>query len=130
MPKQYRDEIDELNEMQEHQSNPAYWINRLPGSFPLKRSKGLFIIGLIQTIIMVPAFIMMLIDITLNSRPSNYLIATIILGAFSILLVAYTIRIRPLKHNNARSQAEMDEIRHKENKEKKKDLPKRRKDYK
>ena len=78
---------------------------------------------------MVPAFIIMLIDYTLNSRPWNYLVVTIILGVFSIILVLYTLRMRPMKRHNVRTQAELDEIRRKENREKKKDLPKRRKDY-
>jgi len=130
MPKPNRDDIDDLNEWQEHQYNPGYWINRLPAGFPLKRSWGLFIIGLIQAILFLPAFIFMLIDYISTTRPWNYLVATIILGVFSILIVLWTISVMPLKRDNVRTQAEMDEIRRKENQEKKKDLPKRRKDYK
>lgn len=130
MPKRKRDDIADLNEWQEHQYNTGYWINKLQPGFPPKRSKGYFIFGLIHVIFFAPAFTFMLIDITFNSRPSNHLIATIILGAFSLLMVAFTIRMRPLKRDKVRTQAELDEIRRKENKEKKKDLPKRRKDYK
>ena len=116
MPKPNRNEIDDLNEWQEHQYNPGYWVNRLPAGFPPKRSKGWFIIGLIQAILIVPAFIILLVDYTFNNRPSNYLVATIILGVFSILIVLYAFSQRPLKRGKALTQAEMDEIRRKEEK--------------
>jgi len=130
MPKPKRNDIRDLNEWQEHQYNPGYWINRFSPSFPPKRSKGMFILGLIQSIIMVPGFLIMLIDYTFNTRPWNYLVATIILGVCSIIIVLFTIRMKPLKSDKVQTQAELDEIRRKENQEKKKDLPKRRKDYK
>ena len=79
---------------------------------------------------MVPGFLIMLIDYTFNTRPWNYLVATIILGVCSIIIVLFTIRMKPLKSDKVQTQAELDEIRRKENQEKKKDLPKRRKDYK
>ena len=80
---------------------------------------GAFIIGLIQAILIVPAFLIILIDYFFNNRAWNHLVVTILLGVFSILIVLFTIRMRPLKSDKARTQVEMDEIRRKENQEKK-----------
>ena len=130
MPKRQKDEFEKLNEWQDHQYNPGYWVNRIPFAYPPKRSRGIFLIYLIQAVLIVPAFFIFLVAYILDNNQTVFLFMTWFTGFFSVILILLLIRYRPLPTSRIRTQEEQDEIRRKENQEKKKDLPKRRKDYK
>jgi hypothetical protein len=130
MPKQHRDEFENLKEWQDHQYNPGYWVNRIPFAYPPKRSKGIFLTYLIQAALIIPAFIIFLAAYLLDGNQTVFLVMMLFTGVFSVILILLLIRYRPLPEGKIKTQAERDEIRRKENLEKKKDLPKRRKDYK
>ncbi len=125
--KDKKDKIGELEEWQEHQYNPGYWIGRFSPQFPQKRTLGNWIINLIDVIMLVPTFFIVFV-LYLIDRDRFYLMPLGVLGVFSILSVLRAIRLKPDLERSL-SQVEMEEIRRKENKSKKRNLPKRRKDY-
>ena len=116
-----KDQITQFNEWQDHQYNPGYWVNRLPPYFPPGRSIGFWIIALIDMLVIVPAFFFMsYIHFFVEKDPGRVIVIGI-LGAFSILMILRSLRLKPPE--NQMTQAKRDEIRRKENKERKRKLP-------
>ncbi len=122
-----QDPISELNEWQEHQYNPGYWINR-PPFFPPKRTKGWWILSLIDVFLVVPAFFIIAGIYFFVEQNKLFLVPLVILGLFSILLLRRALIFKPYKPGTPH-QAEIEEINRKNKKERKKKQPKRRKDY-
>jgi len=112
-----QDEIDKLIEWQEHQNNPGYWLTHLTFFEPPKPSRGFFIVGMIDVILLVPTFIFALVVFILT-RSREILFLLIGLGVFSVLAVLRAIRLRPPEKVEM-SQSELDAIRRAEKKEKK-----------
>ena len=126
MTKEKRDPIEELNEWQEHQYNPGYWVNRFSPEFPPKKSLGFWLIDLFQFLFFGFWFIIVVIVMILDDP--KYFPLLIILGVGEVYLALRLIRLKP--DRKQRTQEEWDEIRRKQNKERKRDLPKRNKNYK
>lgn len=57
MGKKKRDPIADLEEWQEHQYNPGYWINRIPPWIPTRRTIGFWLLSLIDVLIIKPTFL-------------------------------------------------------------------------
>ncbi len=127
MTRKDHDPISELNEWQEHQYNSGYWVNRFSPFFPPKRSKGFWIIALIDLFVIVPTFFFMSFVYIFVEPTSQLLVGTIVLGVFSIIIILRAINLKP--PSRQKHQQELDEIQRKENKERKKKLPKRPKNY-
>jgi hypothetical protein len=127
MSQKNRDPIEELNEWQEHQYNPGYWVNRFSPRLPPRKTKGIWILEIISLVWIVIGFIAAVIAYFVAGPLPVIKFSLWLFGIFTILAL---IRARNLKPKEFEfSQQERDEIRRKEKKEKKKDLPKRRKDY-
>jgi hypothetical protein len=122
-----KDEMDKIQEWQEHQYNPFYWVNRFSPLFPPKRTRGFWIISLLDLFLILPAFLTFC-WMYLAERNSQYLPFVVMLGALSVVLTLRAIQLRP-DFKKRKSQAEVDEMNRIRNEEKKKKLPKRRKDY-
>jgi hypothetical protein len=118
-------EIDGLEEWREHQLNPGYWVNKLP-PFLTKRSKGFWIISLIDFFLIVPAF---LFTLWMDLSDGNHIYDPLlwILGIASIVATLRAIRLKP-DAPKGKSQIEIDNENRRRKKEKKK-MPKVRKDY-
>ena len=121
------DEMDKIQEWQEHQYNPFYWVNKVSPLFPPKRTRGFWIISLLDLLLILPAFVTFC-WVYVTERNSEYLPFVLVLGVLSIILTLRAIRLRP-GFNQGKSQPEIEELNHIQKKEKKKKLPKRRKDY-
>ena len=121
------DEMDKIQEWQEHQHNPYYWVNKFSPLFPPKRTLGFWILCLLDVFLIVPAFLAFC-WLYSSERTTRHLLLVVMFGMFAMLVILRAIRLRP-DFNRRRSQAEIDEMRHIKKKEKKKNLPKRRKDY-
>ena len=125
MSKKEPDDIQMLNEWQEHQLNPGYWVNRFSIFFPAKRTVGLWIIALIEFFMIVPTFIISSLIYLFIDRDPSYVPLIVILGFFSIFATLRAFRLKPDFEEKQKGNT------HKpSHKEKKKKLPKRRKDYK
>ena len=123
---QNTDEIDKIEEWQEHQYNPLYWVNRFSPFFPPKRTRGGWITSLIGLFLNLPAFLAFCWSYFVESN-STALPFVLIFGALSVIMVLLAIRLKP-DFNQGKSQTEVEE-RSRIKTRKKKKLPKRRKDY-
>ena len=128
MSKKYRDPIEDLNEWQEHMYNPGHWVNRFPPHFPPKPSIGFWILSMIDVILIVPAFILLTIQHVFGKKMPGGPILIGFYGIFSLFSILRAIRLKPGKKDSI-PQEIRDEIRRKQNRDRKKNLPKRRKDY-
>jgi hypothetical protein len=128
MPKPKRDIFVDLEEWQEHQYNPYYWVNRISLGTFRRRSKGWFIVTLIEIGMILPAFILSVAAYFSGDHRNLVIAGMILFGLLSVVSILTAIRLKPKKY--VMSQEERDEIRQKENEEIKKAHPKRRKDYK
>jgi len=120
-----KNEIDNLEEWREHQLNPGYWINKIPPFLP-KRSKGFWIISLIDFFLLVPAFLFSL-WMYLSENDKSLIPLVLISGVGSVIATLRAMRLKP-ESPKGKSQLEIEE----ENRQRKKDrkkLPKVRKDY-
>jgi hypothetical protein len=120
------DEMDEIQEWQEHQYNPFYWVNRFSPMFPLKRTRGGWITSLIGLFLNLPAFLAFCWSyfVERNSASFPFMLT---FGALSVIMVLLAIRLKP-DFNHGKSQAEVENRNRIQNRKRKK-LPKRRKDY-
>ena len=126
MAKEKRDPIAELEEWQEHQYNPGYWVNRLPPGFPLKRERRLSL-GYLFLFVFYLVFVIFVLIVILSGE-TFYFPLLFLFGVPAIYSLWRFFRHKP--DPRQRTQEEMDEIRRKENQERKRDLPKRNKNYK
>lgn len=117
MTKKVKGQFSQFNEWQDHQYNPGYWINRFTPYFPPRRSKGFWIIALIDFFVIVPTFFVMSFIYLFVEQTNQLLGGTILLGVFSIIVILRAINLKPPEMG--RTQEELDEIRRKENKERK-----------
>jgi len=123
---QNTDEIDKIEEWQEHQYNPLYWVDRFSPLFPPKRTRGSWITSLIGLFLNLPAFAAFGWSYFAD-RNSASLPWMLVFGALSIVLTLLAIRLRPDSHQE-KNQTKVEDRSH-VRKQKKKKLPKRRKDY-
>ena len=121
------DEMDKIQEWQEHQYNPLYWVNKFSPLFPPKRTRGFWITSLIGLALNLPIFLTFCWTY-FAERNSESLPFVLIFGALSVIMTLLAIRLRP-DFNRRKSQTQIEELNRIHNKEKKKKLPKRRKDY-
>ena len=117
------DEIDQIEEWQEHQYNPLYWVDRFSPLFPPKRTRGSWITSLIGLFLNIPVFLAFCWSYFADKN-SGSLPYVLIFGALSVILTLLAIRLRPDFHIGKKQ--ELNRIRHQQKKNK---LPKRRKDY-
>lgn len=127
MSRQDNDPIEDLKEWQEHQYNLPYWINRNTPFFPPKRGWGMFLFEFIQYLLMLAGFILIAIA-NYYERDNKFIAVLVILGVFLIMATLRMLKFKPKK--KTLSQVKRDALRRRENKERKRDLPRRRKDYK
>ena len=120
------DEIEKIQEWQEHQHSPLYWVNKFSPLFPPKRTRGFWITSLIGLFLFLPGFLAFCWSYFADGN-SESLPLMLIFGALSLIMILLTIRLRPDFHTGKR-QTQIEELHHIQNEEKKK-LPKRRKDY-
>ncbi len=121
------DEIDQIEEWQEHQYDPFYWVNKFSPLFPPKRTRGFWITSLIGLFLNIPVFLAFCWSYFADKN-SGSLPFVLIFGALTVVLTLLTFRLRPEVHQG-KSQTEVEELNRNQNKEEKKKLPKRRKDY-
>jgi hypothetical protein len=121
------DELDKIQEWQEHQYSPFYWVNRFSPLFPPKRTLGFWITSLIGLFLFLPGFLAFGWSY-FAERNSEALPFVLIFGALSLVMILLSIRLRP-DFNKKKSQAEAQEMNRIKKQKKKKKHPKRRKDY-
>ena len=121
------DELEKNQEWQEHQYSPFYWVNKISPLFPPKRTRGVWITSLIGLFLSLPGFLAFCWSY-FAERNSEALPLMLIFGALSLIMILLTIRLRPDFHKVKR-QSEVEEQKRAQSQEKKKKLPKRRKDY-
>ena len=119
-------EIDKIEEWQEHQYNPLYWVDKFSPLFPPKRTRGFWITSLIALFLNIPVFLAFCWSYFAD-RNSGSLPFVLIFGALCVILILLAIRLKP-DSNHGESRTEGEERNHTQNRKKKK-LPKRRKDY-
>jgi hypothetical protein len=120
-----KNEIDGLEEWREHQLNPGYWVNKIPPFLP-KRTKGFWILSLIDFFLIIPAFLFSL-WMYLSEGSQVYVPLLWILGIGSVVVTLRTINLKP-EPPKGKTQIEIEEENRQRKKELKK-LPKVRKDY-
>jgi hypothetical protein len=101
------DEMDKIQEWQQHQHNPYYWVNKFSPLFPPRRTVGFWILSLIDVLLIVPAFLAFC-WLYFSERTTAHLGLVIIFGAFTVLVTLRAIRLRPY-FNGRKSQVEMEE---------------------
>jgi hypothetical protein len=121
------DEMDKIQEWQEHQYNPFYWTNRFSPLFPPKRTLGFWIASLLGLFLSLPAFLAFGWSY-FAERNSESLLFALIFGALSLVMTLLSIRLRP-DFRKKKSQVEAKELTRTKRQKKKKKFPKRRKDY-
>ena len=121
------DEMEKIREWQEHQHSPLYWVDKLSPLFPPRRTRGFWITSWIGLFLFLPGFLAFCWSY-FAERNSGSLPLMLICGALSLIMILLTIRLRPDFHQEKR-QAEVEEQKRVQNQEKKKKLPRRRKDY-
>jgi hypothetical protein len=121
------DEIDKIEEWQEHQYNPLYWVDRFSPLFPPKRTWGSWITSLIGLFLNLPAFVAFCWSYFADRNRAS-LPWMLVFGALSVILALLVIRLKP-DFDQGKSQPEAEEKNRMRNQQKKKKLPKRRKDY-
>lgn len=124
---QEKDEMDKIQEWQEHQYNPFYWANRFSPLFPPKKTPGFWIASLLGLFLSLPAFLAFGWSY-FAERNIESLIFALIFGALSLVMTILSIRLRPDFHKK-KNQVEAKELNRTKRQKKKKKLPKRRKDY-
>ena len=120
-------EMKKIREWQEHQYNPFYWVDRFSPLFPPKRTRGSWITNLTGLFIILPGFLAFCWSYFADKN-SGSLPFVVIFGGLSLVMVLLAIRLRPDLHQG-KSQMETQKLNRIQNQEKKKKLPKRRKDY-
>lgn len=121
------DEIDQIEEWQEHQYSPLYWVDKFSPLFPPKRTRGYWITSLIGLFLSLPPFVAFCWSFFVE-RNGESLPFMLIFGALSVIMTLLAIRLRPVSHK-VKSQTEKQELNRIPHQQKKKKLPKRRKDY-
>jgi len=121
------DEMDQIEEWQEHQHSPLYWVDKFSPLFPPKRTRGFWVTSLIGLFIFLPAFLAFCWSYFADGN-SESLPLVLIFGALSLIMILLAIRLRPDFHKGKR-QTEVEEQKRVQSQEKKEKLPKRRKDY-
>src|SRR5512144_3170934 len=101
------DEINQIQEWQEHQYNPFYWINKYSPLFPPKRTRGFWITSLIGSFLNLPVFVAVCWSYFADKN-SESLQFVLIFGALSAILTLLAIRLRP-NSNRGNSQTEVEE---------------------
>jgi hypothetical protein len=120
-------EMDKIQEWQEHQYNPFYWVNRISPLFPPKKTLGSWITNLLGLFLSLPAFLAFGWSYFAERNIESLLLA-LIFGTLSLVMTLLTIRLRP-GFNKKKSQIEAKELNRSKKQKRKKKLPKRRKDY-
>ena len=120
-------EMDKIEEWQEHQYSPLYWVDKLSPLFPPKRTRGFWITSLIGLFLSLPPFLAFCWSYFAD-RNSESLPYVLIFGALSLIMTFLTIRLRP-DFNQRKRQPDFEEMKRVDHQGKKKKLPKRRKDY-
>lgn len=121
------DEMEKIREWQEHQHSPLYWVDKFSPLFPPNRTRGFWITSLIGLFLILPGFLAFCWSYFAEGN-SESLPWVLVFGALSLIMILLTIRLRPDFHKR-KSQTEVEEQKRVQSKEKKKRLPKRRKDY-
>ena len=121
------DEMEKIREWQEHQHSPLYWVDKISPLFPPKRTRGFWITSLIGLFLFLPGFLAFCWSYFADGN-SESLPLMLIFGALSLIMILLTIRLRPDFHEG-KHQSGGDERTRVQSQEKKKKLPKRRKDY-
>lgn len=124
---QNTDEIDKMEEWQEHQYSPLYWVDKFSPLLPPKRTRGFWITSLIGLFLNLPVFLAFCWSYFADRRGES-LLWMLVFGALSVILTLLAIRLRP-DFKQGKNQTEIEEQNRIKNQEKKKKLPKRRKDY-
>ena len=117
--------------------NPGYWVNRIPFGFPPKPSRGFYILAIIDVVLMIPAFILLLWLYVSEPKPT-LLFMVISYGAFAMLALLRLRRLRPTRKPPTLTDGQpvqepasndQEAIYRDAPRNKKRKLPKRRKDY-
>jgi hypothetical protein len=121
------DPIEELNEWQEHQYNSGYWVNRFSPFFPPRRTAIRWLLDWIDVILLPPTFLAFCWLYWTEREPFN-LILLLIVGFFMLVGFLRLWNLRP-DFRKPSETSEAIEQKNREEKEERKKLPKRRKDF-
>lgn len=121
------DEMEKIREWQEHQYSPLYWVDKFSPLFPPRRTRGFWITSLIGLFLILPGFLAFCWSYFADKN-SGSLPFVLIFGTLSLVMILLAIRLRP-DFNQGKSQTQIEQQNRIQKKEKKKNLPKRRKDY-
>lgn len=121
------DEIEKIQEWQEHQHSPLYWVNKFSPLFPPKRTRGFWITSWIGLFLFLPGFLTFCWSYFADGN-SGSLPHMLIFGALSLIMILLTIRLRP-DSNHGNNQTQIEDRNRIQNQAKKKKRPRRRKDY-
>jgi hypothetical protein len=121
------DAFYKLREWQEHQYDPAYWVNHLPPGFPPKRTRGLWFLALIFVFLFISTFFLML-WLYLSERDPYLIRPLIIFGLLSLLSLWVAKRFKPSKVKQTDLPG-IEDSRNLGKRHNKKKYPKRRKDF-
>ena len=88
------DEIDQIEEWQEHQYSPLYWVDKFSPLFPPKRTRGFWITSLIGLFLNIPVFLAFCWSYFADKN-SGSLPFVLIFGALSVILTLLVFRLRP-----------------------------------
>lgn len=124
---QDNDEIEQIQEWQEHQYSPLYWVDKFSPLFPPRRTRGAWFTSLIGLLLTLPAFLAFCWSYFADGNPES-LPLMLIFGALSLIMILLTIQLRPDFHKRKRQTA-VEAQKQVQSQEKKKKLPRRRKDY-
>src|SRR5512143_3109700 len=101
------DEMDKIQEWQEHQHSPLYWVDKFSPLFPPKRTRGFWITSWIGLFLFLPGFLAFCWSYFAHGT-REALPLMLIFGALSLIMILLTIRLRPDFHKG-KSQAEVEE---------------------
>lgn len=122
--------FESLKEWEDHQFNSGYWVNRFSPFFPPKRTWRFWVITLIDAMLLIPAFLFSAYILLFVERYEYDLLLVTLLGVFSIMAALRSYRLMPdfaamrEERNKLKEQSKLPK-----RKERRKKIPKRRKDY-
>ena len=130
MGKPKQDPIQYLKEWNNHLYNPGYWVNRYtPFNYP-KRSRLAWLLMLAQFLVVAITMIILWV-LYFITKEKIALFLGIVMGFFTLLGWRYVQITRPVQESNGEEEVAAQTIlEHQQRHPKKKNLPKRRKDYK
>jgi hypothetical protein len=99
--KHQRDPIRDMQEWQEHQYNPGYWINRFRPWFPLRRSYVWAILLLVQAGMGIAAFLAMCWSYYKSNFDADMIVPVCVMGLYGAVTLVGGLRLWPRRAHTA-----------------------------